>query len=133
MKVLVTGKGGAGSWLVRGEQLGTAMEGNNLNYPRKNWASLMLVNCGHPLWHQVDPALVSRSNPLNLLQMPGAVADHAVGDLPACWNVLADEGHPIEGAKLLHWTAGIPGFEHYRNAPAADRWHAARAEMEQTA
>lgn len=110
--------------------IGTALEGNNLNYERKNWASLMLINCEHPSWAMHDPAQVSKTHPLEMLQMSGAVNRDEVGDLPACWNVLADEGQPLNGAKLLHWTAGIPGFTHYRDAPGAEHWHAARNEME---
>lgn len=113
--------------------IGTALEGPNLNYERKNWASLMLINCEHRLWADVDPDFVSRANVLGMLQFPWALPGRDIGDLPAIWNVLADEGQPMAGAKLLHWTAGIPGFDHYRNAPAADRWHAARAHMELTA
>ncbi|MGQ3178075.1 MAG: hypothetical protein ACT6SC_10810, partial [Blastomonas fulva] len=30
--------------------IGTEMECDQTNYPRKNWASLMLMNCGHPSW-----------------------------------------------------------------------------------
>jgi hypothetical protein len=29
---------------------GTEMECPNRDYPRKNWASLMIVNCEHPAW-----------------------------------------------------------------------------------
>jgi len=41
-----------------------------------------------------------------------------------------DEGKPLENAKIVHWTAGIPVFEHYKNAVGADHW---RAEWKNTA
>lgn len=112
---------------------GTPLETINNDYPRKNWASLMLINCEHPAWHGVTPEFLAEGDRLQLLKL-WHCAD-AVGDLPDSWNRLVDEGHAVEGAKLLHWTAGIPGFPEYRNAPGADIWHAERraAELEQAA
>jgi hypothetical protein len=43
--------------------------------------------------------------------------------LPDHWNRLVDEGQAVEGASVLHWTAGIPGFDYYRDAPGAAAWH----------
>lgn len=105
--------------------IGTQMECTNRDYPRKNWASLMIINCGHRDWIGMTPDAISRSMPLSLLQLTWAM----VGDLPAKWNVLADEGDETEDAAILHWTAGIPAFPHYQNAPAADAWFGAATEM----
>lgn len=109
--------------------VGTAMETCNYDYARKNWASVMLLNCGHAAWADVGPEDARRSAPLTLLQF-GFLEDSDIGDLPAKWNVLADEGQAIEGAKILHWTAGIPAFDHYANAPGAELWRGARISME---
>jgi len=109
--------------------VGTAMECDNPDYPRKNWASLMLMNCDHPMWRRLDPASVERADRTALLQLGMGLNDSFIGSLPACWNVLADEGQPIEGAKLLHWTAGTPAFHHYHNAPGAELWRAELAKM----
>lgn len=108
---------------------GTALETINTDYPRKNWASLMLVNCGHPAWAGMTPQVLVDRPALDLLQLRN-VPDEQIGALPDCWNRLVDEGHPTEGAKLMHWTAGIPGFEAYRDAPGSEAWHAARLAME---
>jgi hypothetical protein len=48
-----------------------------------------------------------------------------IGDLPKEWNWLADEDGENPEAKLLHWTAGIPAWPNYQNAPMADEWRAA--------
>jgi hypothetical protein len=45
------------------------------------------------------------------------------------WNRLVDEGQPTGDALLMHWTAGIPAFAAYRQAPGAERWHAAYNDM----
>lgn len=104
---------------------GTAMECANRDYPRKNWASVMLVNCAHPGWEGMTPERIAEAHPLELLQFQ-FLPDDAIGALPPEWNRLVDEGHPVEGAKLLHWTAGIPGFIEYMHAPGASLWRAER-------
>lgn len=111
--------------------VGTGMEADNRNYPRKNWASLMLFNCEHHLWIGLDRSSVAKYPTLSMLQLMGL--DTIVGALPPAWNVLVDEGQDPAGAKLLHWTAGIPAFTHYRNAPAADLWQFERDDMEHSA
>jgi hypothetical protein len=105
--------------------IGTDLECPNVDYPRKNWASLMLVNCEHPAWRGMTPERVREfaSVPTTLLGLRW-MPDEAIGFLPDRWNRLVDEGQPVEGASLLHWTAGIPAFPHYRNAPGADLWRA---------
>lgn len=104
---------------------GTPMECPNLNYDRKNWASVSIIHCAHPAWRDLD-LTAPRVDILRLQFLP----DEAIGALPDEWNRLVDEGHPVEGAKVLHWTAGIPGFPCYSAAPGASHWHKARAAME---
>lgn len=101
--------------------IGTEMECAQTNYSRKNWASLMVVNCGHKAWAHRTPSDVADVEALSLLQFC-SLDDDEIGTLPPEWNVLIDEGQPRDGAKLLHWTAGIPTFKHYRNARASADW-----------
>lgn len=108
--------------------VGTALECENRNYPRKNWASLMLINCRHPAWRLITPEYL-RSAPIKETLQLSFLRDEWIGELPPAWNVLADEGQPVERAQILHWTAGIPGFRKYRHSPAGEQWHAARAQM----
>jgi hypothetical protein len=42
---------------------------------------------------------------------------------------LVDEYGPNKEAQLLHWTAGIPAFPHYCNAPHAADWAAAACKI----
>lgn len=104
--------------------IGTDMRCHNRDYPRKNWASLMLINCEHPAWSEVTPEWVETMSeaPSTLLGFKW-MKPWEIGHLPPEWNVLADEGQELEGACLLHWTAGIPGFAHYAKAPGAALWH----------
>jgi hypothetical protein len=89
-----------------------------MDYPRKNWASLMLINCAHTTWRGWEPAGQSVIDLLQFKQFD----DSEIGELPGEWNRLVDEGHPVEGAKVCHWTAGIPSFPQYHDAPGADLW-----------
>lgn len=104
--------------------VGTPMEADNIDYDRKNWASLMIFNCAHPLWSQVDPDYLETASKLEMLQLRGGILGLEVGALPSAWNRIVDEGQPVEGAKLIHFTAGVPWFPNYRNTPGADLWFA---------
>jgi hypothetical protein len=104
---------------------GTSMECPNLNYERKNWMSVAIFNCEHPAW-RID---VNELLPADLLGLR-FLRDEDIGALPNEWNRLVDEGHSYEGAKVLHWTAGMPAFDYYAKAPAAELWNDARRDME---
>lgn len=108
--------------------IGTELECKNGDYPRKNWASLMLFNCAHPAWCGSGPMDLSTRPALDALQFQNCL-NVDIGDLPACWNVLVDEGQDDTDAKLLHWTAGIPAFAHYANARRSADWFREFSEM----
>lgn len=108
--------------------IGTAMECANGDYPKKNWSSLMLMNCGHYAWRDLTPEKVA--------QLPGAhlhrfefIEPGRVGKLPINWNWLPQEEGPNEAAKIIHYSLGIPGFKHYADDPMAGDWHAAYMRM----
>lgn len=101
--------------------VGTSMEADNEGYDRKNWASLMLFNCGHYGWRRLTPTEVAATPKIDLLQFK-FLQDKHIGELPATWNWLADEYGANEDAKLLHWTAGVPLFPAYADAPHADEY-----------
>lgn len=101
--------------------IGTDMEADNRDYPRKNWSSLMLINCSHFRWRQMLPEMVRRMDGAQLHRFE-FIPDDQIGRLPMEWNWLADEYGENERAKLLHWTLGIPEFAAYRSAPMSDKW-----------
>ena len=98
--------------------IGTAMESPNGAYPRKNWSSLVLWNCGHPdnAWLTRDAVLAASGPGLHRFNWT-----KQIGALPEQWNVLDELGKDPD-AKLVHYTNGIPAFKHYRNAPHATEW-----------
>ena len=99
--------------------IGTQMEAANQDYPRKNWASLMLINCSHFGWP--SPQEISSMSMGDLLQFK-FLDDDRIGNLPKDWNWLVDEYGHNDTAKILHWTQGIPGFKEYSDAPMAEQW-----------
>lgn len=105
--------------------VGTEMEAHNGDYPRKNWSSLILWNCGHFHNRCLTPDFVAEKAG-SFLHRFDWLLDDRIGPLPKEWNWLADEYGGNEQAKLLHYTAGIPGFETYKAAPMAEEWHAKR-------
>lgn len=106
--------------------VGTAMETDNTDYPRRNWASVMLINCSNFAWRALTPEYVATATPMHLLQLC-FLRDDRIGALPKEWNWLAQEDGENEDAKLIHYTNGIPAFEAYTDSPMADEWHAALA------
>lgn len=101
--------------------IGTAMEADNRDYERKQWASVMVIQPWHRAWRRLTPDAVADGNVLNLLQLR-FLQDEQIGELPAVWNWLADEHGANDQARLLHWTAGVPGFPEHNKAAHAAQW-----------
>lgn len=89
-------------------------------YPRKNWSSLMLINCTvmRSLW---TPDRVATASGLELHRFAG-VPDWSIGALPARWNHLVGVDAPRDDAALVHWTLGGPWFRGFEGVEYADEW-----------
>lgn len=96
--------------------VGTRMEAPNADYPRKNWSSVMLINCAHYHWRDMTPERVAQMTGPELHRFSW-LSDSLIGDLPVEWNWIADEFGENKRAKLIHWTTGTPAFENYKDAP----------------
>lgn len=101
--------------------VGTEMESENKDYPRKNWSSVMLWDCGHYAHRCLTPEYVADHDGAFLHRF-GWLADEHIGALPIEWNWLLDEYGSNASAKLLHFTAGIPSIPTYRSSPHAQLW-----------
>jgi lipopolysaccharide biosynthesis glycosyltransferase len=101
--------------------VGTSMESDNRDYVRKNWSSLMLINCHSSAWRRMTPEVVQKMSGEQLHRFD-FISEDRIGFLPTVWNWLADEYGENADAKIVHWTAGIPAFPHYAQAPMADEW-----------
>lgn len=94
----------------------------NEDYPRKNWSSLVLWNCGHSANKILTPEFVSEK-PGSYLHRFSWLADDLIGDLPKEWNWLAIEYPDNPGAKIIHFTLGTPCFREYAKTSMASLWY----------
>ena len=83
---------------------GTKMDGQaQLQYPRKNWSSMILWNCGHPKNRQLDLDTVNSQSGAFLHRFQW-LEDEDIGELGCEWNWLV--GHyseTVDGSpKVLH-------------------------------
>jgi lipopolysaccharide biosynthesis glycosyltransferase len=92
-------------------------------YPRKNWSSMMLMDCAKlKLWSK-DVVETQTGAYLHRFQ---DIPDEQIGELPKTWNTLDWMDHTT---KLIHYTNGGPWFEQYLNHPHAAIWFRYRDEM----
>lgn len=112
----------------RRKLIGTPMECDNHDYPRKNWSSLILWNCEHPQNRILTTEYVTEA-PGSVLHRFGWLKDELVGSVPLDWNHLVGEYPLTEKAKLVHFTYGAPCFSHYRKCDYASEWHGMREEV----
>jgi lipopolysaccharide biosynthesis glycosyltransferase len=106
----------------RRKYLGSPIENDNYDYPRKNWTSVMLLNCGHPAMRKLTPGYVSRSTSQHLHRFEW-LDDALIGELPSAYNHLVGEYPMRDDAKLAHYTLGAPGFDHYVDCEHSREWH----------
>lgn len=107
--------------------IGTPMEADNADYPRKNWSSLILWNCGHFANMRLTPEVVKES-PGSFLHRFQWLPDDQIGELPQEWNALSEE-QDISAASLVHYTLGTPAFPYYKNCDGAGLFHRAYKRM----
>ena len=98
-------------------------------YPRKNWSSLVLFNCGHSANAALTPELANRESG-KFLHRFGWLDDSLIGALPERWNWLEgwndkpDDGVPA----AIHYTRGGPWFDDWKDVDYADLWLDAESE-----
>ena len=92
-------------------------------YPRKNWSSMVLWNCGHPKNKILTPELLNSESP-KFLHRFSWLDDEDIGSLPHVYNWLVGwYKEPQDGIpKILHYTEGGPWFDGYRECDYADVW-----------
>lgn len=93
------------------------------SYPRKNWSSLIVWNCGHESNRLLTTDKVNTETGAFLHRFQW-LDDKYIGSLPLQWNWLVDiYQEPQDGVpKALHYTDGGPWFEKYKNCSYAQKW-----------
>lgn len=94
-----------------------------VNYPRKNWSSVMLFN--NAKCRALTPERVAESSGAYLHRMYWA--EDNIGQLPVEWNYLVGEYPLVDpgSISLLHYTLGTPCFADYQHCDFAEEWFAA--------
>jgi len=93
------------------------------SYPRKNWSSMMLMDCAKlRLWSKQ----VVETQTGAYLHRFQDINDDLIGELPKTWNTL---DWMDATTQLIHYTNGGPWFEQYRDHAHADVWNRMRDEM----
>ncbi|MFM2066584.1 MAG: hypothetical protein RLZZ584_1493 [Pseudomonadota bacterium] len=95
----------------------------NQDYPRKNWSSVILWNCGHAKHRVLTPEFLMGQTGAYLHRFSW-LADEDIGAIDKAWNWLTTEYPDNYDAKLLHYTLGTPCFKDYQACEMADEWHA---------
>ena len=106
---------------------GVKMDGQaQLNYPRKNWSSMMLVNCGHPSNTVLTKELVNDPDiDGKYLHRFSWLNDNEIGNISHEWNWLVEwYKEPSDGSpKFLHYTEGGPWFNEYYDCEYASEYY----------
>jgi len=96
-------------------------------YEKKNWSSVMLMNCARCT--ALTPDFVNSATGLQLHQFKWLDGDARIGELPARWNQLVGYDPYREEASLVHFTIGGPWFREYESCEYSDEWRAERDRM----
>jgi len=98
-------------------------------YAKKNWSSVMLLNCER--CKILTPEYVNVADGLLLHRFEWLEKESLIGALPHRWNHLVDydTNLPVEDISALHYTIGGPYFEEFRNCGYADLWFDAKEKM----
>ncbi len=90
-------------------------------YPRKNWSSVMLFNCGHPA-HRALTVDVLNAWPGRDLHAFKWLTLGQIGSLPAQWNYLVGVTPLMSDPAIVHYTLGTPLVAGHEGDPFSDEW-----------
>jgi len=92
------------------------------NYEKKNWSSVMLLNCSKCT--ALTPEYVNTASGLDLHRFNWLKSEDLIGDIPHSWNHLVayDAPVPVEKISNLHYTIGGPYFDEYKDTEYAKEW-----------
>ena len=94
--------------------------GNNQTiYAKKNWSSLMLIDCSK--CKTLTPEYVNTKSGLELHQFKW-LDENLIGSIPLEWNWLVGEYPYKKDVHNIHFTEGGPYFKEYKNTEYANEW-----------
>lgn len=90
-------------------------------YPRKNWSSVILWNCGHLANRALTPEVLN-GWPGRDLHAFRWLRDEQIGALPSRWNHLVGVSAPDPNPAIVHYTLGTPDVDGHDADAYADEW-----------
>ncbi|MGB0630563.1 MAG: hypothetical protein ACPGRZ_07700, partial [Alphaproteobacteria bacterium] len=92
-------------------------------YPRKNWSSLIMFNCGHPA-NRALTVDAANTEPGKFLHHFAWLDDDLIGSIPESWNWLEGWNEkPEEGTpNAVHYTRGGPWFDEWTDVDYGELW-----------
>jgi hypothetical protein len=96
-------------------------------YEKKNWSSVMLINCAR--CRALTPDYVNSASGLELHQFKWLESEALIGEIPSRWNHLVGYDAPRSDAALVHYTIGGPYFAEYQDCEYSREWFAEKAHM----
>jgi len=106
---------------------GIKMDGKQQTvYPRKNWSSMVLFNCGHPSNKKLTKELVNNETTTGAyLHRFSWLKDNEIGKISHEWNWLVGwYNEPNDGKpKAIHYTEGGPWFKNYYDCEYSSEWY----------
>lgn len=93
-------------------------------YGKKNWSSVMIINCTHEANRTLTPALIN-SVPGRDLHRFCWLDENEIGALDPEWNYLIGESPATKGdVQCAHFTLGVPDMPGYENCEFSSEWRA---------
>ena len=98
-------------------------------YEKKNWSSVMLLNCGR--CQNLTPEYINTASGLELHCFRWLSDENQIGIIPHRWNHLVDydPAETIDKISNLHFTSGGPYYKAYENCGYSDVWTTEREHM----
>jgi hypothetical protein len=90
-------------------------------YPRKNWSSLMLFNCGHSDCKNLNLKTINNETPKYLHRMEWTI-DENIGSMPLDYNYLVGYYDSSDNPSALHFTDGGPWHQDTIDVEYGEEW-----------
>jgi lipopolysaccharide biosynthesis glycosyltransferase len=92
-------------------------------YARKNWTSVMAINCDHPANEALTVEMINTLPGRDLHRLCW-LDDADIGALDPAWNHLVGVNQPNPDAKIVHFTLGTPNMPECWDCEFAAEWQA---------
>jgi lipopolysaccharide biosynthesis glycosyltransferase len=97
----------------------------NLDYEKKNWSSVMLINAGNFPWRKITPEYIAKATGQHLHRFE-FLKEERIGEIPLDYNWLIGEYDHNPEAKIAHFSIGVPAWRRYADWDYSTEWFEAK-------